>query len=98
MKTLDLSYFRSKNCFETNDGAKNALVLQTMHKYFDLSTNQVSTWKSKGLSNQILNLAGTVGDTILSKSVKPMHVIFSGKGSLYQQKNDIIAGGPILNI
>ena len=74
------------------------MMEQKMHKYFYLSTNQVSTWKSKGLSNQILNLAGTVGDIILSKSVKPMHVIFSGKGSLYQQKNDIIAGGAILNI
>ena len=35
---------------------------------------------------------------MLSKSIKPMHVIFKGKGTLVQHENDIIAGGPIINI
>ena len=86
MKTLDLSYFRGKNYFEGTDAAQNTLVFQGIRKHFSLRVNQISSWKSKGLSNQILNLAGTLGDIILSKSIEPMHVIFRGKSLLYQQK------------
>ena len=35
---------------------------------------------------------------MLSKPIKPMHVIFKGKGTLVQTDNDIIAGRPIVNI
>ena len=70
-----------------------------MQKNFNLSNvNQISKWKSKRLSNQYLNLVGTLGDIVLSKLIKPMHVIFKGKGSLIQDDNDIIAGGSIVNI
>ena len=50
------------------------------------------------MSNQYLNTSGTLGDVVLSKPIKPMHVILKGKGTLDQNKNDIIAGGPIINI
>ena len=70
-----------------------------MQKHFNLSNeNQIDKWKWKGLSNQYLNALGTVGDVVLSKPIKPMHVIFKGKGTLAQNDNDIIAGGPIINI
>ena len=39
-----------------------------------------------------------MGDVVLSKLIKPMHVIFKVKGTLAQNDNDIIAGGPIVNI
>ena len=39
-----------------------------------------------------------MGDVVLSKPVKPMHVIFKGKGTLVQNDNDIIVGWPIVNI
>ena len=98
-KTLDLSHFGGKNYFEGNDGAQNALVFQTVRKHFNLSNvDQINKWKSKGLSNQYLNSAGTIGDIVLSKPIRPMHVIFKGKGALVQNDNDIIAGGPIANI
>ena len=84
-----------KNYFEGNDGVQNALVLQTMQKHFNLSNvNQISKWKSKGFSNQYLNLA----DIVLSKPLKPMQVIFKGKCTLIQDDSDIIAGGPRVNI
>ena len=87
-----------KNYFKGGDGAKNTLVFQTMQKHFNLSNvNQISKWKSKGLCNQCLNLVGTLGDIILSKPIKPMHVIFRRKGLLEQKNNDIITGGPIIN-
>ena len=93
------SYFRGKNYFDGNDGAQNTLVFQTMQKRFNLlNQDQIDKWKSKGLSNQYLNLVGTVGDIVLSKPVKPMHVIFNRKGALIQDDNDIIAVGPIANI
>ena len=99
LKTFDLSYFKSKNYFEGNDGAQNTLVFQTIQKHFDLkNVNQINKWNSKGLSNQYLNLAGMVGDIILSEPIKPMHLIFRGKGLLYQKNNDVITDGPIINI
>ena len=60
--------------------------------------DQISKWKSKVLSNQYLNFVGTLGDIVLSKPIKPMYVIFKGKGALIQDDNDIIAGGPITSI
>ena len=70
-----------------------------MQKHFNLlNEDQIDKWKSKGLSNKYLNTSGTIGDVVLSKSIKPMHVIFKGKGTLVQNDNDIIAGGPIINI
>ena len=99
LKTLDSSYFLGKNYFKGSYGAQNALVFQTMQKHFNLSNvDQVSKWKSKGLSNQYLNLDDTVGDLGLSKPIKPMHVIFRGKGTLVQDENDTISGGPIIKI
>ena len=50
------------------------------------------------MSNQYLNAVSTLGDVVLSKPIKPMHVIFKGKGTLVQNDNDILAGGPIVNI
>ena len=50
------------------------------------------------MSNKYLNALGTIGDVVLSKPIKPMHAIFKGKGTLIQNDNDIIAGGPIINI
>ena len=70
-----------------------------MQKHFKLlNGDQIDKWRSKGLSNQYLNGAGTVGDVVLSKPIKPMHAIFKGKGALVQNDNDIIAGGPIVKI
>ena len=98
LKTLGLSYFWGKNYFEDNDGAQNALVFQKTRKHFNLrNVDQISKWKSKGLSNQYLNLNGVMGDVVLRKPIKVMHVIFKGKGTLVQNNNDVIAGGPIVN-
>ena len=61
-----------------------------MQKHFNLSNvDQISKWKSKVLSNQYLNFVGTLGDIVLSKPIKPMYVIFKGKGALIQDDNDI---------
>ena len=70
-----------------------------MQKHFNLSKeDQIGKWKSKGLSYQYLNVLGTLGDVVLSKPIKPMYAIYKEKGTLVQDDNDIIAGGPIINI
>ena len=74
-------------------------VFQTMQKHFDLlNVNQICKWKSKRFSNQYLDDVGTLGDVVLSKPIKPTHVIFKGKGTLVQNNKDVIAGGPVVNI
>ena len=50
------------------------------------------------MSNQYLNAVGTISDVVLSKPIKPIDVTFKGKGTLVQNDNDVIAGGPIINI
>ena len=45
-----------KNYFDGSDGIQSYLVLQPMYKYFKTSikgnTTYVSSWESKGLSNE----------------------------------------------
>ena len=93
--TFDTAYFRSKHYFEGNDGTQNTLVFQPMRKYFDLIRNEISSCKSKGLSDQLLK----AGDpkTLISKPIKPMHVKFKG-GLLYEEQYNAKIGGPIINI
>ena len=50
------------------------------------------------MSNQHLNVVGTLGNVVLSKPIKPMDVIFKSKGTLVQNDNDIMTAGPIVNI
>ena len=63
-----------------------------------MRVNQVSEWKSKGLSNQYLNLRGTLGDIVLSKAIRPSYIVFDNGALLYQNKNEAGIGGPIVNI
>ena len=64
------SSFRGKNYIDGDDGRQNALVFQTMQTHFKLlNGDQINKWRSKGLSNQYLNGAGTVGDIVLGKPI-----------------------------
>ena len=66
LKTFDSSYYHGKNYFD-EEGALNYLVFQPINKYFKVNTinatNYVSSWKSKGLSDDSftpeLNYYGT---------------------------------------
>ena len=50
------------------------------------------------MSNPYLSALVTLGDVVLGKPIKPIRVIFKGIGTLVQNDNDIIVGGPIINI
>ena len=51
-RKFDASYFRGKNYFDGNDGTQNYLVFQPLYKYFEKTGNRVSSWRSKGLSDE----------------------------------------------
>ena len=52
LKTFDAAYFRDKNYFDGNDGAQSYSVFQPVYKCFKLNNGKVSSWDSKGLSNE----------------------------------------------
>ena len=57
LQKLDSSYFRGKNYF-SDDGTQNYLVFQPVNKNFKKigNTEQISSWKSTGLSDDIIRL------------------------------------------
>ena len=57
LKIFDSSYLRVKSHFE-EDGTQNYLVFQPIHRYFKLiaNTKHISEKKSKGLSDESINL------------------------------------------
>ena len=86
LKTFDLSYFIGKNCFE-EDGAQNHLVFQPMRKYFQKisNTNNISEWKSKGLSYEVIKPPYNILDPTPGYDSKRMYLIFDG-GCLKQDE------------
>ena len=66
LKTFDLGYFIGKN-YSGEDGAQNYLVFQWMHKYFKIiNTKYVSSWKSKGLSDETITPYATSYNSLTS--------------------------------
>ena len=65
LKTFDSSYYHGKNYFD-EDGVLNYLVFQPLNKYFKLMTNTryVSSWKSKGLSDESIKPPTTTGNSL----------------------------------
>ena len=53
LKTFDSIFYRGKNHFEEG-GTQNNLVFQPLNKYFKViaNTKYISSWKSKGLSDE----------------------------------------------
>ena len=64
LKTFDLGYFIGKSHFD-EDGAQNYLVFQPILKYFTLNSNWITKWKSKGLSNESLEVVSTTSNTLI---------------------------------
>ena len=48
-----MSYFIGKSYFE-EDGAQNYLVFQPIRRYFKIIRKYISSWKSKGLSDETI--------------------------------------------
>ena len=103
LKTFDLSYFKGKSHFE-EDGTQNYLVFQPMRRYFKSiagvsSGNYIYFWKSKGLSDKIINSITTSNYSItpeLSYYDSKIRVKFSE--SFLKQDKAIYGHGTIVNI
>ena len=63
LKTLDLSYFIGKNYFE-EDGIRNYLVFQPLNKYFIINKKYISSWKSKGISDETITPYATSDNSL----------------------------------
>ena len=62
LKTFDLSYYIGKRHFEEEeDGVQNYLVFQPIKRYFKIicNTKYISSWKSKGLSDEAITRYAT---------------------------------------
>ena len=56
LEKFDAAYFRGKIYFD-GDGTQNYLVFQPVYKYFRVESNNISSWESKGLSNEKVSIA-----------------------------------------
>ena len=68
LNNFDAAYFRGKNYFD-NDGTPNYLVFQPVHKYFEINSGRITSWESKGLSNEKNTSASSPHNDILRKLV-----------------------------
>ena len=99
LKTFDLSFFIGKNDFEEND-TQNYLVFQPLNKYFKIITNTkyISSWKSKGLSDENIT-APTTSDYKLNPKLgnfgTKTRVEF--RGSCLKQNKTTFNHGKIVN-
>ena len=100
LKAFDLSYFIGKSSFE-EDVVHNYLVFQPLNKYFNViaSTNYISSWQSKGLSDETIKPPATSDN-----SLNPKWSYFSTKteldfrGSCLKQDKITFNHGKIVNI
>ena len=68
LEKFDAAYFRGKNCFP-EDGTQNYLVFQPVYKYFEKTDGKISSWKSKGLSDEKIISTTTSTDKSATKTI-----------------------------
>ena len=86
LKSFDLGYFIGKSHFD-EDGTQHCLVFRPILRYFTLNSNCITEWKSKGLSNESLEVVSTTGNTLTpSINYYEEKVRLRFTGSVLQQK------------
>ena len=93
LEKFDAAYFRGKNYFD-GDGTQNYLVFQPVYKYFERVGNDISSWESKGFSNEKISYMSFA--TCLIYLNARLKVKFNG--DFLRQKKAIYNHGPMLNI
>ena len=63
LKSFDLGHFKGKSHFDEN-GAQYYLVFQPALRYFTLNSNWITKWRSKGLSNESLEVVSASSNTL----------------------------------
>ena len=98
LEKFDAASFRGKNYFE-EDGTQNFLVFQPVYKYFEKTGNQVSSWKSKGLSDEKIISTTTSTDKSATKTIyDKARIKFGFNGHLLRQNQVTYHHGPVVNI
>ena len=97
------SYFRGRYYFDSDDGTQNYLVFQPMYKYFETSvkgsTTFVSSWESKGLSNEKISSNTTLRyNQAPSLAYDNVRIKLKFAGDLLKQDKITYNHGPIVNI
>ena len=62
LQEFDASYFR-------DDGPQNYLVFQPMYKYFKMVGHEISSWESKGFSNEKISFITTFNYSLAPKLI-----------------------------
>ena len=70
-KSFDLGNFKEKSHFDEN-GAQHYLVFQPALSYFTLNSNWITKWRTKGLSNESL-------EVVSSNTLTPSVNYYEGK-------------------
>ena len=102
LKTFDSGYFIGKSHFE-EDGVQNYLVFQPFKKYFKVihnaKTKYISSWQSKGLSDEILKPPTTSDNSLDPKvSYYGTKTRLGFRGSCLKQDKITFNHGKIVNI
>ena len=98
LEKFDAAYFRGKNYFE-EDGTQNYLVFQPVYKYFEKTGDKVSSWKSKGLSDEKIILTATSTDKSATKTIyNNARIKVRFNGDLLRQNQVTYNHGPVVNI
>ena len=101
-KAFDSVYFIGKSHYE-EDGVQNYLVLQPINKYFKVITNAntkyISSWQSKGLSDEIIKPSTTSYNSLNPKvSYYGTKARLEFRGSCLKQDKSLFNHGKIINI
>ena len=102
LKTFDSGYFIGKSHFE-EDGVQNYLVFQPLNKYFKVITNAsikyISSWQSKGLSDESIKLPVTSDYKFNPKvNYHGTKTRLQSRGSCLKQDKITFNHGKIVNI
>ena len=68
VEKFDAYYFRSKNYFDV-DCTQNYLVFQPVYRYFERVGNKISSWESKGFSNEKFSSMTTTSNNKFATSL-----------------------------
>ena len=99
LKTFDSGCFIRKSHFE-EDGTQNYVVFQPLNKYFKViaSTNYVSSWQFKGLSDETIKLPATSDNSLNPKVSYGAKVRLEFRASCSKQDKSTFNHGKIVNI
>ena len=101
LKTFDSSYYNGKSYFE-EDGKPNYFIFQPLNKYFKMSdsdSNDILSWTSKGLSNEIIKPPTTPNNNLYPNLYyQGTKTIVSFPGAYLKQDKVTFNHGKIVNI